>query len=62
MSKSPTQESFQPKFLGITVSVPASISVEEGEGTVQVCATLSTGNITEGELTFTMTTSDRTGL
>ena len=44
------------------MSVPEFISVEEGEGTVEVCATLSASNTSEGELTITMTTNDRTGL
>ncbi len=45
----------------MTVSVPAMLSVGEGDGMVQVCATLSAMDATERNFTITLTTSDSTG-
>jgi hypothetical protein len=51
------------KFLStvVTVSVPAMMSVGEGDGMVQVCATLSAVNDTEREFSITFATGDGTG-
>ena len=48
-------------FLDVSVSVPAMVSVGEGDGMVQVCATLSAVEDTERNLTITVSTSDGTG-
>ena len=45
----------------VTVSVPAMLSVGEGDGMVQVCATLSAVEETERNFTITLTNSDDTG-
>ncbi len=45
----------------MTVSVPAMLSVGEGDVMVQVCATLSAAEDTERHFTITLTTSDNTG-
>ncbi len=45
----------------MTVSVPAMLSVNEGDGMVQVCATLSAAEDTERNFTVTLTTSDGIG-
>jgi hypothetical protein len=46
---------------GVTVSVPAMMSVSEGDGMVQVCATLSAMNDTEREFSITLATGDGSG-
>ncbi len=43
------------------VSIPTMLSVGEGDGIVQVCATLSTVEDTERNFTITLATSDSTG-
>lgn len=43
------------------VSIPAMLSVGEGEGVVQVCGTLSATKETERDFIVTLTTSDDTG-
>jgi hypothetical protein len=48
-------------FTVVTVSVPATMSVGEGDGMVQVCATLSAVNDTEREFSITLATGDGTG-
>ena len=48
-------------FVDVSVSVPAMVSVGEGDGMVQVCATLSTVEDTERDFTITLATSDGTG-
>ena len=48
-------------FLDVNVSVPAMLSVGEGDGVVQVCATLSAAEETEKNFTVTLVTSDGTG-
>ena len=45
----------------MTVSVPATISSDEGDGMVQVCATLSAMEDTQRDFTITLGTSDDTG-
>ena len=45
-----------------TVSVPAVLSVAEGEGTVQVCVTLTTASNLAVDITVTLATSDGTGI
>ncbi len=45
----------------VAVSVPAMLSVGEGDGIVQVCATLSAMEDTERNFTITLATSDGTG-
>jgi hypothetical protein len=44
------------------VSVPAMMSVSEGYGMVQICATLSAMNNTEGHFTITLATGDGSGM
>ena len=46
----------------VSVSVPAMVSVGEGDGMVQVCATLSAVEDTERDFTITLATSDGTGM
>ncbi len=46
----------------VAVSVPAMLSVGEGDGMVQVCATLSAMETTERNFTITLATSDNTGI
>ena len=46
----------------MAVAVPAMVSVGEGDGMVQVCATLSAVEDTERDFTITLTTSDGTGI
>ena len=46
----------------VTVSVPAILSVDEGGGMVQVCATLSAMNDTRRNFSITLATSDGTGI
>ena len=45
-----------------TVSVPAVLSVAEGEGTVQVCVTLTIASNLAEDITVTLSTSDDTGM
>ncbi len=45
----------------VTVSLPAIMSVGEGDGMVQVCATLSAVEDTERDVAITLATSDNTG-
>ncbi len=45
----------------MTVSVPAMLSVGEGDGMVQVCGTLSAIEDTERNFTITLATSNGTG-
>ncbi len=49
-------------FVDVTVSVPAMLSVGEGDELVQVCATLSVMEDTERDFTVTLATSDGTGI
>jgi hypothetical protein len=46
----------------VTVSVPAMMSVGEGDGMVQVCATLSAVNDTERDFTIALATGDGSGM
>jgi hypothetical protein len=46
----------------VTVSVPAMMSVGEGDVMVEVCATLSAVNDTERDFTVTLATGDGTGI
>ncbi len=46
----------------VMVSVPAMLSVNEGDGMVQVCATLSAIEATERNFTITLDTRDGTGI
>ncbi len=48
--------------LDVTVSVPAMLTVGEGDGMVQVCATLSAIEDTERNFTLTLSTNDGTGM
>ena len=45
----------------MTVSIPVSVGVGEGDGLVQVCAMLSAMEVTERNFTVTLITSDGTG-
>ena len=45
----------------MSVSVPAMVSVDEGDGMVQVCAALSAVEDTERDFSVTLATSDGTG-
>ena len=47
----------------MAVSVPAMMSVAEGDGAVEVCVTLQSGatDDTERDFTVTLTTADDTG-
>ena len=45
----------------ITVSIPAMVSVDEEDGMVQVCATLSALDDTERDFTIMLATADGTG-
>ena len=45
----------------VSVSLPATIIVGEGEGMVEVCATLSAMEDTERNFMITLTTDDDTG-
>ena len=45
-----------------TVSVPAMLSVVEGEGSVQVCATLTVNAAISAALPVTLSTSDDSGM
>ncbi len=45
----------------MVVFVPTLLSVGEGDGMVQACATLSTVEDTERNFTITLATSDGTG-
>ncbi len=45
----------------VTVSDPAMLSVDEGDGMVQVCATLSAVEDTQRNFIITLTTNDDTG-
>ena len=44
------------------MSVPAVLSVAEGEGTVQVCVTLIIASSAAVDITVTLATSDGTGM
>jgi hypothetical protein len=46
----------------VTVSIPAMMSVGEGDGMVQVCATLSAVDDTERNVTITLATGEDTGM
>ncbi len=46
----------------MTVSVPAMLIINEGDGLVRVCATLSAVEDTEREFTITLATTNRTGM
>ena len=48
-------------FPDVTVSVPAMVSVGEGDGTVTVCARLSAVEATERNFTISLNSSDGTG-
>ena len=48
-------------FADVTVSVPAMVSVGEGDGMVQVCATLSAVEETERDFNVTLSTSNVDG-
>ena len=48
-------------IIDVTVSVPATITIHEGDGIVQVCATLCAVENTERDFTITLATSDGTG-
>ena len=45
-----------------TVSVPAVLSVAEGQGTVQACVTLTIASSAAVDITVTLATSDGTGM
>ena len=50
-------------FIEVTVSVPAQIAVGEGDGTVQVCAVLSSiKNNIANDISLLFTTSQATGM
>ena len=44
------------------VSVPATVSVDEADGVVTVCAILSVVEATERNFTITLSTDDGTGI
>ena len=46
----------------VTVMVPAMVSVDEGDGMVQVCAELNAMEATQREFSVTLTTSDDSGM
>ncbi len=47
----------------VSVSLPTAMSVSEGDGTIEVCATLSgTAMATERDFMITLATSDGTAL
>jgi hypothetical protein len=46
----------------VTVSVPAMMSVGEGDGMVEVCVILSAINGTERNVTITLATGEDTGM
>ena len=48
--------------IGVTVSVPAMLRIDEGDGQVEVCATLSAAEDTERAFNITLLTSDDTGI
>ena len=50
------------RFVDVTVSVPAMVSVGEGDGVVQVCATLSAVEETERDFNITLNIADGTGV
>ena len=48
-------------LIDVTVSFPAMIIVDEGDGSVEVCATLFSTENTEKDFIITLGTSDDTG-
>ena len=55
-------KSYLHTLLDVTVSVPSMISLNEGDGTVQVCVTLSTIEISERDFIIELATNDGTGI
>ena len=45
----------------VTVSLPAMIDIDEGDGSIEVCATLYSTGSTEKDFIITLSTSDGTG-
>ena len=45
-------------YSDVTVMVPAMVSVDEGDGMVQVCAELNATEATQREFSVTLATSD----
>jgi hypothetical protein len=60
----PCSSPYSPVILNaeVTVSVPTTMSVNEEDGMVQVCASLSAVNDTERNFTITLATGDGTGM
>ena len=48
-------------YADVLVSIPSSKKISEGDGIVQVCATLTALENTERNFTVTLTTSNDTG-
>ncbi len=46
----------------VSVSLPSAMSVGEGDGTVEVCATLTSAVATERDFMITLATSDGTAV
>ena len=49
-------------YSDVTVMVPAMVSVDEGDGMVQVCAELNAVEVTQREFSVTLATSDDSGI